>query len=116
MGTKNNSSTSSSSADHSFKQRAPSPKISRPPAPPEQDLVSPPKRPRPAASPQSYHQDDDNILEGQPIVKSEPVSAPAEVDVVPQQQHFAPGQQSQQQVALKGEPCADESYECGEYG
>merc|ERR1712004_595117 len=105
--TQNNSSTSSSSTDHSFKQRAPSPKISRPPAPPERDPVSPPKRPRPAAPPQSYHQDD-NIQEEQPIVKSEPVSAPAEVDVVQSQ--------SQQQVALKDEPCADESYDYCEYG
>merc|ERR1712004_858786 len=79
--TKNNSSTSSSSTDHSFKQRAPSPKISRPAAPPERDLGPPSKRPRPAAPPQSYHQDDDNIQEVQPIVKSEPVSTPAEVDV-----------------------------------
>merc|ERR1712038_1569848 len=110
--TQNNSSTSSSSTDHSFKQRAPSPKISRPPAPPERDPVSPPKRPRPAAPPQSYHQDHDNIQEVQPIVKSEPVSAPAEVDVVPQQQQYAaPGQQSQQQVKLE-----DEAYDYGEYG
>merc|ERR1712184_28653 len=104
-----------SSTDHASKQRAPSPKISRPPAPPERDPVPPPKRPRPAPPPQSYHQDDDDIQEVQPIVKSEPVSAPAEV--VPQQQQYAgPGQQSQQQVALKDEPCADESYDCGEYG
>merc|ERR1712004_388184 len=106
--TQNNSGTSSSNTDHSFKQRAPSPKISRPPAPPERDPVSPPKRPRPAAPPQSYHQHN-NI---QSIVKSEPVSATAEVDVVPQQQQYAaPGQQSQQQVTLK-----DESYDYGEYG
>jgi hypothetical protein len=91
--TQNNSGTSSSNTDHSSKQRAPSPKISRPPAPPERDPVPPPKRPRPAAPPQSYHQDDDDIQEVQPIVKSEPVSAPAEV--VPQQQQYAaPGQQS----------------------
>merc|ERR1712004_585363 len=110
--TQNNSSTSSSSTDHSSKQRAPSPKISRPPARPERDPVSPPKRPRPAAPPQIYHQHDDNIQEVEPIVKSEPVSAPAEVDVVPQQQQYAaPGQQSQQQVKLEDEPCADESYD-----
>merc|ERR1719220_247836 len=113
--TQNNSGTSSSNTDHSSKQRAPSPKISRPPAPPERDPVPPPKRPRPAAPPQSYHQDDDDIQEVQPIVKSEPVSAPAEV--VPQQQQYAaPGQQSQQQVALEDEAYADESYDYGEYG
>jgi len=112
--TQNNSGTSSSNTDHSSKQRAPSPKISRPPAPPERDPVPPPKRPRPAAPPQSYHQDDDDIQEVQPIVKSEPVSAPAEV--VPQQQQYAaPGQQSQQQVALEDEAYADESYDYGEY-
>merc|ERR1712004_464586 len=82
-----------SNTDHSSKQRAPSPKISRPPAPPE-----------------SYHQDHDNIQEVEPILKSEPVSAPAEV--VPQQQQCAAsGQQSQQQVKLE-----DESYDCGEFG
>merc|ERR1712004_626617 len=108
--TKDNSSISSST-DHSSKQRASSPKISRPPAPPEWDPVPPPKRPRPAAPPQSYHQDHDDIQEVQPIVKSEPVSAPAAVDVVPpKQQYAAPGQQSQQQVTLK-----DESYDYGEY-
>merc|ERR1712209_293274 len=113
--TQNNSGTSSSNTDHSSKQRAPSPKISRPPAPPERDPVPPPKRPRPAAPPQSYHQDDDDIQEVRPIVKSEPVSAPAEV--VPQQQQYAaPGQQSQQQVALEDEAYADESYDYGEYG
>merc|ERR1712004_958194 len=84
--TKNIYGTSSSNTDHSSKQRATSPKISRPPAPPERDPVPPPKRPRPAAPPQSYHQDNNSIQEVQPIVKSEPVSAPAEVDVVPQQQ------------------------------
>merc|ERR1712115_245534 len=52
--TQNNSST-----DHSSKQCASSPKFSRPPTPPERDPVSPPKRPRPAAPAQSYHQDDD---------------------------------------------------------
>merc|ERR1712012_276307 len=108
--TQNNSST-----DHSSKQCASSPKFSRPPTPPERDPVSPPKRPRPAAPAQSYHQDDDSIQEVQPIVKSEPVSAPAEV--VPQQQQYAaPGQQSQQQVALEDEAYADESYDYGEYG
>jgi len=118
--TQNNSGTSSSNTDHSSKQRAPSPKISRPPAPPERDPVPPPKRPRPAAPPQSYHQDDDDIQEVQPIVKSEPVSAPAEV--VPQQQQYAAtGQQSQQQVKLEDEAYvdeayADESYDDGEYG
>merc|ERR1712004_733663 len=113
--TKNNSSTSSSNTDLSSKQRAPSPKISRPPARPERDPVSPPKRPRPAAPPQSYH--DDNIQEVQPIVKSEPVSALAEVDVVPQQQQYtASVQQSQQQVKLEDEAYADESYDYGEYG
>jgi len=113
--TKNNSGTSSSNTDHSSKQRAPSPKISRPPARPERDPVSPPKRPRPAAPPQSYHQDHDNIQEVEPIVKSEPVSAPAEV--VPQQQQYAAtGQQSQQQVKLEDEAYVDESYDCGEYG
>jgi len=113
--TQNNSGTSSSNTDHSSKQRAQSPKISRPPAPPERDPVPPPKRPRPVAPPQSYHQDDDDIQEVQPIVKSEPVSAPAEV--VPQQQQYAaPGQQSQQQVALEDEAYADESYDYGEYG
>merc|ERR1712107_742402 len=106
---------SSSNTDHSSKQRAPSPKISRPPTLPERDSVSPPKRPRPAAPPLSYHQDHDNIQEVEPIVKSEPVSAPAEV-VAQQQQYVAPGQHSQQQVALKDEPCADESYNYGEYG
>merc|ERR1719220_2668024 len=112
--TQNNSGTSSSNTDHSSKQRAPSPKISRPPAPPERDPVPPPKRPRPAAPSQSYHQDDDDIQEVQPIVKSEPVSAPAEV--VPQQQQYAaPGQQSQQQVALEDEAYADESYDYGGY-
>ena len=51
----------------------------------------------------------------QPIVKSEPVSAPAEV--VPQQQQYATaGQQSQQQVALEDDAYADESYDYGEYG
>jgi len=111
--TQNNSGTSSSSSTE--KQRAPSPKISRPPAPPERDPVPPPKRPRPAPPPQSYHQDDDDIQEVQPIVKSEPVSAPAEV--VPQQQQYATaGQQSQQQVALEDEAYADESYDYGEYG
>ena len=65
--------------------------------------------------PQSYHQDDDDIQEVQPIVKSEPVSAPAEV--VPQQQQYATaGQQSQQQVALEDDAYADESYDYGEYG
>merc|ERR1712004_709851 len=49
--TKNNSSTFSSNTDHSFKQRASSPKISRPPTPPERDPVSPPKRPRPSKRP-----------------------------------------------------------------
>merc|ERR1712107_772999 len=50
-----------------------------------------------------------------PIVKSEPVSAPAEV--VPQQQQCAAsGQQSQQQVKLEDEAYEDESYDCGEYG
>ena len=113
--TQNNSGTSSSSTDHASKQRAPSPKISRPPAPPERDPVPPPKRPRPAPPPQSYHQDDDDIQEVQPIVKSEPVSAPAEV--VPQQQQYATaGQQSQQQVALEDDAYADESYNYGEYG
>lgn len=113
--TQNNSGTSSSSTDHASKQRAPSPKISRPPAPPERDPVPPPKRPRPAPPPQSYHQDDDDIQEVQPIVKSEPVSAPAEV--VPQQQQYATaGQQSQQQVALEDDAYADESYDYGEYG
>jgi len=111
--TQNNSGTSSSS--NTEKQRAPSPKISRPPAPPERDPVPPPKRPRPAPPPQSYHQDDDDIQEVQPIVKSEPVSAPAEV--VPQQQQYAvAGQQSQQQVALEDDAYADESYDYGEYG
>jgi len=111
--TQNNSGTSSSSSTE--KQRAPSPKISRPPAPPERDPVPPPKRPRPAPPPQSYHQDDDDIQEVQPIVKSEPVSAPAEV--VPQQQQYATaGQQSQQQVALEDDAYADESYDYGEYG
>jgi hypothetical protein len=114
--TQNNSGTSSSSStDQASKQRAPSPKISRAPAPPERDPVPPPKRPRPAPPPQSYHQDDDDIQEVQPIVKSEPVSAPAEV--VPQQQQYAtPGQQSQQQVALEDDAYADESYDYGEYG
>merc|ERR1712014_257573 len=42
--------------------------------------------------------------EVEPIVKSEPVSAPAEV--VPQQQ----------QVKLEDEAYEDESYDCGEYG
>merc|ERR1712211_476 len=113
--TKNNSSASSSSTDHSSKHRAPSPKISRPPAPLERNPVSPPKRPRPAAPPQSYHLDNDNIQEVEPIVKSEPVSAPAEV--VPQQQQYtAPGQQSQQQVKFEDEAYEDESYDCGEYG
>merc|ERR1712013_730896 len=112
--TQNNTGTSSSNTDHSSKQRAPSPKISRPSARPERDPVSPPKRPRPAA-PQSYHQDHDNIQEVEPIVKSEPVSAPAEV--VPQQQQCAAsGQQSQQQVKLEDEAYEDESYDCGEYG
>merc|ERR1712038_2052798 len=112
--TQNNSGTSSSSSTDP-KQRAPSPKISRPAAPPERDPVPPPKRPRPAPPPQSYHQDDDDIQEVQPIVKSEPVSAPAEV--VPQQQQYATaGQQSQQQVALEDEAYADESYDYGEYG
>merc|ERR1719328_223783 len=41
--TQNNSGTSSSSTDHASKQRAPSPKISRPPAPPERDPVPPPE-------------------------------------------------------------------------
>ena len=113
--TQNNSGTSSSSTDHASKQRAPSPKISRPPAPPERDPVPPPKRPRPAPPPQSYHQDDDDIQEVQPIVKSEPVSAPAEV--VPQQQQYATaGQQSQQQVALEDDAYADESYDYGDGG
>merc|ERR1719234_2694768 len=104
-----------SSSSNTEKQRAPSPKISRPPAPPERDPVPPPKRPRPAPPPQSYHQDDDDIQEVQPIVKSEPVSAPAEV--VPQQQQYAvAGQQSQQQVALEDDAYADESYDYGEYG
>jgi len=112
--TQNNSGTSSSSSTDP-KQRAPSPKISRPAAPPERDPVPPPKRPRPAPPPQSYHQDDDDIQEVQPIVKSEPVSAPAEV--VPQQQQYATaGQQSQQQVALEDDAYADESYDYGEYG
>merc|ERR1719234_1065737 len=104
-----------SSSSNTEKQRAPSPKISRPPAPPERDPVPPPKRPRPAPPPQSYHHDDDDIQEVQPIVKSEPVSAPAEV--VPQQQQYAvAGQQSQQQVALEDDAYADESYDYGEYG
>ena len=112
--TQNNSGTSSSSSTDP-KQRAPSPKISRPAAPPERDPVPPPKRPRPAPPPQSYHQDDDDIQEVQPIVKSEPVSALAEV--VPQQQQYATaGQQSQQQVALEDDAYADESYDYGEYG
>merc|ERR1712107_307418 len=56
-----------------------------------------------------------NIQEVEPIVKSEPVSAPAEV--VPQQQQCAAsGQQSQQQVKLEDEAYEDESYDCGEYG
>merc|ERR1712004_314912 len=55
--------------------------------------------------------------EVQPIVKSEPVSAAADVDVVPQQQQYpAPRQQSQQQVNLKDKAYADESYDYGEYG
>merc|ERR1712012_639826 len=79
-----------------------------PPAPLERNPVSPPKRPRPTAPPPSYHQDDDNIQEVQPIVKSEPVSAPAEVVL-------------QQQVKLEDEAYvdeayADESYDDGEYG
>merc|ERR1712004_450456 len=111
--TQNNSCTDHSSKQCASSPKAPSPKISRPPARPERDPVTPPKRPRPAAPPQSYHQDHDNIQEVEPIVKSEPVSAPAKV--VPQQQQYtAPGQQSQQEVALKYEPCADESYDCGE--
>jgi len=91
------------------KERAPSPKISRPP-PPERDPVPPPKRPRPAPPPQTYQQDDDDIQEVQPIVKSEPVAAPAE------SQQYAPAAQQSQQVALEDDAYADESYDYGEYG
>jgi hypothetical protein len=106
--TQNNS---GSASDHTPKQRAPSPKMSRPAPPPERDPVPPPKRPRPAPPSQTY-QDDDDIQEVQPVVKSEPVAAAVE----PQQQQYAPQQQGGGTVALEDE-YADESYgDYGEYG
>jgi len=107
-----NNSTSSASP-----KRPPSPKIARPPPPPERDPVPPPKRPRPApqilpAAPAYHHQEDDDIQEVQPIVKSEPVAPPAEPQQPP---HYAESQQGGT-VALDDDSYADESYDYGEYG
>jgi len=107
-----NNSTSSASP-----KRPPSPKIARPPPPPERDPVPPPKRPRPApqilpAAPAYHHQEDDDIQEVQPIVKSEPVAPPAEPQQPP---HYAETQQGGT-VALDDDSYADESYDYGEYG
>jgi hypothetical protein len=113
--TQNNS---SSSEPHHAPKRPPSPKISRPAPPPERerDPVPPPKRPRPSPqilppAPPSYrHEDDDDIQEVQPIVKSEPVAPVAE-----QQPQYADPQQGGT-VALDDDSYADESYDYGEYG
>lgn len=113
--TQNNSSSSNES--HANK-RPPSPKISRPAPPPERDPVPPPKRPRPAAPQQmlppanTYHHDDDDIQEVQPIVKSEPVAPVVEQQQQPQ---YADPQQGGT-VALDDDSYADESYDYGEYG
>jgi hypothetical protein len=94
--TQNNS---GSATDHAPKQHAPSPKTSRPapPGPAKRDPVPPPKRPRPAPSQTYHHQDDGDIQEVQPIVKSEPVAAAVE----PLQQQYAPQQQGGGTAALE---------------
>ena len=110
-----NNSGGSSSNDNAPRARAPSPKISRPPPPIERDPVPPPKRPRPAPVQTYQHQEDDDIQEVQPIVKSEPVAAVVEHYAPPQQQQQHVPQQQQNAVALEDE-YADESYDYGEYG
>jgi len=114
------------------------PKISRPPPrePPEREPIPAPKRPRPPVS-QSYQQDDDDIQEVVPVVKSEPrdntvatVSAPDNSFVSapppqPQPTHSANQQLQQQQAAQHqaqdtgalalGDSYADESYDYGQY-
>lgn len=117
------------------------PKISRPPPmrePPEREPIPPPKRPRPApVISQSYQQDDDDIQEVLPVVKSEPrdntvatVSAPdnsfvAQQPPQPQPTHSnnqslqaqqQPAQEQGQDGALAlGDSYADESYDYGQY-
>jgi len=115
--TQNNSGASNDS--HHAPKRAPSPKPLRPQntAPAERDPVPPPpKRPRPSGagvlpSGPTYHQEeDDDIQEVQPVVKSEPVAP-----IVEQQAAQYAAEQQQGTVALD-DTYADESYDYGEYG
>ena len=86
--TQDNHNPGTSSSSSTGKPHAPRPKISRPLAPLGRDLVPSLKHPQSAPPPpQSYHQDNDDIQELQPNIKSKPVSALAEV--VPQQQQQA---------------------------